>query len=74
MSIILDTSTMGVDGDGNPQGYTVARCSECPYWNAFAWSRENALRSGAEHERIVHHTRDAERRLNRLLAAQTGNL
>jgi hypothetical protein len=74
MGIILDTSSMGVDADGNPQGYTVARCSGCPYWNAFAWSREAALRSGAEHERIVHQTRDAERRLNRLLAARTGNL
>jgi len=63
---------MGVDADGNQQGYTVARCDQCSYWHAFAWSREAALRSGAEHERIVHgpRTRDAERRLNRLLAAR----
>jgi hypothetical protein len=74
MGIILDTTKMGVDADGNDQGYTVARCSDCSYWHAFAWSREDALRSGATHERNVHRTRDAERRLNRLLAGRTGNL
>lgn len=75
MNIRLDTSNMGVDADGKPQGYTVARCDQCAYWHAFAWSREAALRSGAEHERLVHKgTRDAERRLNRLLAAEPGNL
>jgi hypothetical protein len=74
MSIILDTSTMGTDADGKPQGYTVARCSECSYWHAFAWSRADALRSGAQHEHNVHGTRDAERRLHRLLAAEPGNL
>ena len=71
MNIRLDTSSMGVDADGKPQGYTVARCDHCSYWHAFAWSREAALRSGAEHVRPVHgpRPRDAERRLNRLHAA-----
>lgn len=73
MNIRLDTSNMGVDADGNPQGYTVARCDLCSYWHAFAWSREEALRSGAQHEHNVHGTRDAERRLNRLLSARPGN-
>ena len=70
MTITLDSSSMGNDADGNPQSYTIARCSECSYWNAFAWSRESALRSAADHEHRVHRTRDAERRLNRILATR----
>ena len=70
MAIALDSSSMGNDADGIPQSYTIARCTECSYWNAFAWSREAALRSAADHERRVHRSRDAERRLNRMLAAR----
>jgi hypothetical protein len=66
MPIKLDTSVSGVDSHGNVLGYTIARCTQCPYWHAFAWSVDDALRAGARHQDAVHPgDHSAARRLQR---------
>lgn len=44
MVILLDSTTIS----------TVVRCTSCPYWWAFTWTRGEGWEAGARHESLVH--------------------
>lgn len=33
---------------------TVVRCTRCPYWHAFTWTRAEGWAAAARHESLVH--------------------
>jgi hypothetical protein len=44
MAYLVDTSTLS----------TVVRCTQCPYWHAFTWTRGEGWDAAARHEALVH--------------------
>jgi hypothetical protein len=44
MAYLVDSSTIS----------TVVRCTRCPYWHAFTWTRGDGWDAAARHESIVH--------------------
>ncbi len=54
MAVKLDISPCSV----------VVYCTECPFWRAFAWDREEGYAAGILHEERIHDRDDLRRARN----------